>query len=316
MENGGSFLTASIDGEVLFPNAAISSFGSTSDRKFSFGYHNNGGAQNWGCQWDRVRIFNKSRRNYYNLRRGDGSLVGFPTITMSSASGLFVSGDTGKHIMLYGDEGRNHGLWEMTYSNSTTIVLDGIERDGANVDEADDDVITFDHPWIREEDVPKRIVISGSSENNDGTYEIQAWGGQNGLTGADLSLTRYQVRVDVTGHPDGGFNTETNLTWKFQPYFDSESGIRWEIVGAGSVAGKNITLRDSLPNSSQPVRIWYTAVLSAQALENESVTNEGSDGAEPNIFYPFYLWDVDMETRSILEDVSAEGVIPKFERDW
>jgi hypothetical protein len=166
-------------------------------------------------------------------------------------------------------------------------------------------------------DVGKTIELSGSSENNDGDYTVLAWGGQPGLTGADATLTCYQVRVDVTGHPDSGFNTELGLTWKFSPdYFVAEGTIRWELVDAGSFATVTLTLRDSLPAASQPVRVWYTAVLSAQVLRDETIQNDGSGGAEPNIYYPGYLWDVDLETRAILEDVSAAGVIPKYERDW
>ena len=79
-------------------------------------------------------------------------------------------------------------------------------------------------------------------------------------------------------------------------------------------AAPTITLGDSLPSASEAVSVWYTSVLSAQILRNEFVRNEGSLGVEPNIFFPFYLFDVDRATRQLMDEITAAGVIPEYAR--
>jgi hypothetical protein len=51
-------------------------------------------------------------------------------------------------------------------------------------------------------------------------------------------------------------------------------------------------------------------------MRDESVENEGSGGTAGNVYYPFYLWDIEQSIRDLLDEVTAAGVIPEFERDF
>jgi hypothetical protein len=103
IRRNGSFLTAWIGGEKIFDEVSVAAFSTTTVKRFSFGYVNNGNSQNWTVNWDRVHIVNQCERNYYNLRRDDGALAGGASVQMTSALGLFLAGDDGKRIRLYAD---------------------------------------------------------------------------------------------------------------------------------------------------------------------------------------------------------------------
>ena len=311
----GAYIESSFDGVDILGPAPVSAFAATASFKASFGYFNVGIGQNWIAEWARVYIYEQNRQNFWNLSRADGALAGSPAVQLSSALGLYLAGDNLKRVRLKGTEDKNRGVWLATYVSATQLDLDGIVRGGAAVAT---DIVTLSDPWLRPEDAPKTITISGSASlpTNDGDYPILALGGAPGLTGADALLTPRQARVDVTGHPNGVFGVEFNLDWKFKPDFAAEASIPWELVDAGSAVGAVLTLRDALPQANQPVRVWYTAVESSQILRSEFTTNDGSGGSEPNIYYPFYLSDVDTQTRAIFDDATAAGVIPDYERPF
>jgi hypothetical protein len=300
----GNFAVAHLDGENLFGEVNLSGYNTTTVKEFSFGYVNNANSQDWTVEWDNVRTVSKTPRNYWNIGRDDGSLA-LASAILTSAAGLFVSGDTGKVVRTYGmADNRNYGLWAATYTSATQLTLSAIQRTGATVSGQTTGstvaTVTLDNPLFLPEDVGKSVTISGSGLGNDGTYTVLSW------------VNARQITVNNAG----GFTDETGLTWEMDVAFQNESNMRWELVDTGTFVTTALTLRDALPLANTPARVHYTAVLSAQTLTNEFVRNEGSGGAEPNIFYPLYLFDVDLETRAIFDDVTAAGVIPRYKRDF
>jgi hypothetical protein len=281
----------------------VSSFSASSNNRFEFGYTDNGNSNNWTCYWDNVRWFVRNRKNYWNLERSDGVLTAVDA-NLTSAANKFLSGDTGKLCFLYATEDENYGLWRGTYSSGTVLTLDGVERtDGyastlANDFDADEARFYSTNPRFIPRDVGKTLNIVESDVGNDDTYPIVGYVSPN------------EIVVDISGH-SAGLITEETIKWKFDPDFVAESSIPWELVDAGSAAAAVLTLRDSLPQATQPVTAHYTTVESAQTLLNEVEVNAGS-GAR----YPFYLSGVAERIQRILEDVSAAGVIVRYHRNW
>jgi hypothetical protein len=293
LERNGDLVQAYFD-DLLILEADESLFDASANTRLGFGYLNLSANQNFQAQWDRVAIQCPGVRNFWNLTRWDGSLA---AAAITSASALFIAGHTGKHIRTYSDLGENDGVWLATYNAPTVLDLDGIERVGAQVSGKNADpsgaLVTLDEPWFGLKDASKSIVISGSALGNDGTYSILEF------------ISPHQLRVDNAG----GFAAEVVLTWKFLASFTVEASVKWELVEAGSIAGAVLTLQDTLPLAVCPVEVNFTIFESAQILLNEFIQNLGT-------YYPFYLWDADRFIQAILDDISAAGVIPRYEIDY
>lgn len=350
----GYFAIAKLDGQDLFGRVNLYPFSTATADEFMFGYEDTGNNQNWTVQWDRVQVWARSARNFYNYTQFEGDFVGggasFDDITNSP----FVAGDVGKLIRTRGYErlgdtfeNRHDGLWKIdSLTSASRVVLEpvthgpagdrltqGVTVTGSNttINDTPDRPGTFNGALItipegdvgmfRVEDGPsvlhdstggydatsnsadaKSILISGSGQGNDGSYKILE------------VISDRVVRVNNAG----GFTTEAGLTWGFDVTdFQATAGLcEYEIVDRGSHAEPTITLGQSLPGGTEEVHCWYTSVLSGQVLRNEFVSNDGSEGTEPDIWYPFYIRDVDREIQRIIEDVSAAGVIPRFKREF
>jgi hypothetical protein len=177
-------------------------------------------------------------------------------------------------------------------------LLSGIVRSWLSVETVGGShYITADGPWFRQVDVDKTVTVSGSLYGNNGDVVVLEY------------ISPWQLRVS-RGSP---FTAEGDLSWCFAALFASESGVRWELVNAGSFAGANLTLRDALPETNTPVVVDYTTIPSGQLLLNEMIPN---DNASPNLRYPAYLFDTDAAVKAVLDDVKAKGVILKYKRDW
>lgn len=334
MRRRGARVYVEVDGQVIL-EADASAFAASSTQDAGFGYMDLGaGAQTWVALWKNITLYSYSTKNYWNLARKDG-VLNIATDDMTSAAALFLAadGDAGKIIRLSGLSPRNTGLWLVTASAAGQVTLDGIASNhpswgpmvgtaavsGANGDTPDGvdrlgarngALIELSVPWFRPEDGPtvpdgpdgKSVEISGSVLGNDGTYQIQEY------------LDPWTVRVY---HAAPGFASEAGLTWKFHPTFATETDVPWELMNTGtSVGGTSHTLREALPAATTPIEVCYTCVLSAQLLSDETVINEGSGGAEPDIWYPFYLLDVSDVIRGLIDDVTVAGVIAEFSRGY
>lgn len=297
----GDYVHGYLAGHDVFGPVAASDFASDSGKAFFFGYFNNATTQSWSALWGKVSILTKSLRDYWNLRVADGTLTSGLT-TMLSSSSPWVAGDDDKHVRIRSDNNKHDGLWLAGYIAAGQIDLAGIPLGEATVETiAGEHFITLRDAWLREKDVGKTIAITGSGLGNNVSVEV---------------LEYVSDRVVRTDHPVSGFTAESGLTWEFEPDFDNESNVDWELIGAGSEAAKVLTLREVLPAATSDVLVEYSTGLSAQALANEFVENQGSAGSAPDIYWPFYIFDVARDIQAIIDDVTASGVIPRFRRDY
>ena len=310
LKRRGDYVYGLLNGTVIFDGVPASSFAADSNREVGFGYKNNGSSNTWTTYWDNLGFASASKRNYLNLNRSDG-VMSVATDKLNSAAALFIAGDTGKQVRLYGVENKNDGLWLATYSSGTQLTLGpvvrgpedlsgGAEQGGALVQGAGANAtVTVLDPWFRSVDLGKTITISGSALGNNGNVEVLE------------VVSSYVVRVDKGA---GSFATEEHLSWGFAAIFETETSVPWELVKAATVAGTAITLRDALPNASMSVDVRFTSVLSGQLTRNEVVRNDGSGGTAPNIYYPAYFCDVSDAIRQLFSDITAAGVIPYYQR--
>lgn len=287
----------------------VGSFAAAATTKFAFGYWNNSGNQTWTVEWDRVEARAYVPRNWMNLYSATGALSA-ASVNLTDSSNPFVAGDDGKQVRVYSAENKNDGLWQATFVGAGTLTLAGISGTARlftpSPSAPEDSYVIVEEPYFRPQDVGKTITISDSGSGSDGDYLVTAW------------VDDWTVQVDATALVIG-FVAESGVTWVFRTSvgdFATESNVTYELVDAASVASKTVTVRQAWPNAAQPLTVDYTAVLSAQLLANETVENEGSGGVEPGIFYPFYLWDVEQWTRDLMDEITAAGVIPEFERDF
>jgi|WetSurMetagenome_2_1015567.scaffolds.fasta_scaffold01389_2 hypothetical protein len=283
-----------INGE-LFLVAPLSSFGATVSTSFSFGYVNNGNVQDWTCGWAGVRIdTDRPDRDWANVERVDGVLSS-PN-ALASASNPFVAGDNGRRVRTYSVNNKNDGAWKATYVGAGSISLDG-ELHTADVQvqtTGGKHLVTSAKPRFTDRDPGKAVTISGSTAvpPNNGTFIV----------------LEIEDEYTASVSKPGGFVTESDLTWKFTPDFDVET-VRFEVIDTASWSSGAIAVRDALPAAVTPVVVRFTTIPSAQIVLNEFVENTGE---APELFYPFYLFDVDRLTREIIEAIVAAGVTPRY----
>lgn len=298
LERRGAVVEASLDGTVIERRLA-SSFGATGSLDASFGHLNAAAAQNWDVEWDNVHFRNAGTRNYWNLARDDGLLAGAPSDIMSSVAALFLSADTGNYVWLEAVNNENWGLWGATYTAANQLTLAGIPRvEGARVYTSTggggEQFVELTDPLFHSRHVGKSVIISGSSLGNDRTVVVAS--------------LQSPLLAEVT-NPGADFVDEDELDWEFDSDFVAESNIPWELVEAGTNVGAALTMRETLPAHPVNLDVQYTKVLSAEILRNEFVTNLGT---APNLYYPCYLLDVDEGIKTLIELVTAAGVIPRF----
>lgn len=241
---------------------------------------------------------------------GDSIFVSSGTVLVEDAAGVFPDDVRGGYLTISGaTNGANNGTFRIIGRESASRIY--IENASAITETSSFawdlliNAVELDDPIFAPEDVTKELEIQGSALSNDGAREVIEY------------ITPKEVRVSGSA-----FDAELQLQFRFNPYdgttsgdFPVVSGLLFEIIETGTVAVSAVTLRDALPLANDEVEVGYTTVLSAQVVRNEFVENDGSLGSEPNIFYPFYLFDVDRATRQLLDEITAAGVIPAFERE-
>lgn len=295
----GNYVTVRVNGKKLMTTLA-SGFDASSSRQIGFGYVNRSQNQNWTVTWDRVNVRNKGSKNYYNTHGAAGVISGTTDIT--DASNPWDATAVGKLFRSHASNNENYGLWSVkTFVSAGQLTLEEIVRSGATVETiSGDSYVTIKNPWFSLKDVGKDLSIAGSSLGNDGSYPIEE------------RISPYKVRVTNAG----GFTSELNLSWSLDVDFVAESGIKWELIDTGTFVSNVITIDEALPNANTKVTVEFTAMPSAQMLENEFVDNEGSGGSAGNVYYPFYVSGTDLAYQEILDEITAAGVIPRFERTY
>lgn len=308
------YITGSVSGKVLFDQIPVSTFIASAADSLFFGYfYQSSETFNATAQWKNLKTRSRSTRNYFNINALTGFFSGTNENVLVTGS-PFVAGDVNKRFRVHGvgtasDARMNLGEWNVkAFVSANELTLEGIlsEEIISVSTVGGEHFITSMDPVFTRDDVRKQIEVVGSALGNDGPRKV-------------LEVISAKIlRVDGTD-----FSAEQGLQYQFNPFdgttagqFASASSFGWELVDASSVAGSVLTLRDSLPAANTDVAVNYTAVLSAQIVRNEFVRNDGSLGSAPNVFYPFYLFDVDRATRQLLDEVTAAGVIPAFEREF
>lgn len=294
IERNGSEVLAYLD-RVLFARVSVSAFPADANTDASFGYLDQAAAQNWDVEWDNVHFRSSGTRNYWNLARDDGVLAGSPSDVMSSASALFTTpADDSGLIWLEAVNNENWGLWASAYTAANQLTLSGIPRvEGIRVYTSGAQMIELTDPLLHERHVGKDIIITGSSLGNNRTVTL---------------LQIFDPLHGEVSNPGADFIDEDELDWEFDTEFVAESNIPWELVETGTNVGAALTLRETLHHPVN-LEIDYTKVLSAELLRNEFVQNLGT---APDLYYPFYLLDVDEGIKTLIELITAAGVIPRF----
>lgn len=306
------FVSVFFNGRPLFSGVNVTDFPVSGSDTVSFGYwFQSGATQDWTAYWKDLTVTAFTPRNHANITRQDGVFSGADD-DLTSAAALFTSADTGKRVRIKGTGGtvaarRNKGLWEATFVNATTLSLAGITSDSIVTVQTvgGQHFVDILDPRFVADDVNKEIEILGSALGNNGTRIVQE------------VVSPFRVRVDGSD-----FVNEQSIQYRFNPYngtsgqFEAASGFEWELIDTAVEAAGVVTIRDALPGATTDVEQWYTSVLSAQILRNEFVENKGSSASAPDVYYPFYLFDVDQTTRKLMDEVTAAGVIPEFERKF
>lgn len=293
------------DGVKIFEDIDSALFPVSALNEVSFGYFLQAGSTyTVTAAWDRAIVRQASPRNYANVTRGDGVTDG-TNANLASASNPFIAGDAGKNVRILSGGNYLQGLWRISaYIGAGSVTLEGITRAGlATVSTvAGNHYVELLDALFIPEDLGKALEIIGSVLGNNSTRTVLE------------VINLHKVRVS-----GAAFVPEASLSFRFRPWngtlvrFPAATALHFEVVGASTHAAGVITLRDALPAANTIVTVDYTSVLSAQLLRDETIENEGADATPPNRYFPFYVFDVDRATKQLVDDVTASGVIPKWD---
>jgi hypothetical protein len=248
------------------------------------------------------------------------------------ASSLFETTDIGHRLQTllsgitnaYG--GNSNGTWTITSRISgTKVALEGVSGTAAAVVQGVypkritipnmPEVFTFP------DDLGRKIVLSNSSQGNDGNYIIEKLLQAGTLTDlATFKTPGFTERTNVCEVVTAAFVTEGDLNFKVYPNWSSnESNLPFIMSAASPVVDVGgdpyIRTRQPLPTceGNHSVRVGYSRVLTAQILQDTSVDMEQIGDSPPEYsYYPFYITDPIGMIRAYLDLVTAAGVIPEY----
>lgn len=311
-----------IDGALVESVAYTGSWNTAGVYRFNIGHLRVGVTSN-RMQLKQLSVWVQTFTDYWSAR-GTGSVGTGGNQRLDVGAPFFVIGDQFKIIEISNAPTPiNNGRFEIVGFVSTQVaVLRGplnpglIAQSGGNPlrVEVDPAGQLFQYP----DDIGKKLVITGSTSGNDGTYFIGTLlqpGTLQDLSSGDTPVPEKTYIAEVTA---ASFVPETNLSWRLTPAFTVESPVDWEMSDASSVSGTTLTLRQALPLSASEcyrvLEVIYSNVLSAQILLNSLIENEVIQEVPDLLFsyYPFYLADPLGYVRSYLDTLTAAGVIPDF----
>jgi hypothetical protein len=275
-----------------------------------------------------VGYYVKTDRDYWGYRDTSAQTNAANDKRITASASYFVSGDVGKRIELSeastanSQGGNNNGIYEVdSYISGTAVDVKGPTNVGADVQTPNPLRIVVDlrgQQFVFPDDLGKEIVISNSAQGNNGTYEIDKLLDPDTLVDLESwdTALKQKTNVCVITEPFAGFEfvSETDLTWRLDPVFVTETGLQTDLSDAGSFLSSNLTLRDPLPSASWYVQTVVSEVLSALILLDFSVKNIQTQ-VLPTIewaYYPFYLSDPLGFIKAYLDDITAAGVIPEY----
>jgi hypothetical protein len=322
----GDVIELRVNGQLV-ASVARSNFSAapTTDHQIEFGIRGtpNSGMAFWGKQF---MASITAPTDYWSGRGVDGATNdAAPTqLIIGGATHDFLLEDVGKSLRTFGSAvtnargGNNNGRWRIaTYVSATTVTLRGVEQADAETSSAAPTQITvplFDGlgPFVYPDDLGKQLVISGSHYGNDGVYTISKLFDSNGV---DYATTRISgtARSNVCQVTTPTITTEVGLTWELRPAFVDETGLSFEMSGAGSISGTELTLRKSLWKNDLIMEILAIDEHSAQLVDH-SAANFVKDEGPPPVFaaYPWYVADPLAMLKPFSDQLTAAGVVPKY----
>lgn len=261
----------------------------------------------------------------------DGSVSASDPDHFSVTAALFNSADIGHHLQTInsgitnGYGGNNNGLWQiLTRISDTEVTVRGATgTEAAVVESLHPKRITipsmpevFTYP----NDLGRQIVLSGSSQGNDGTYVIQKLLQAGSLVDLATYLTPgFSEKTNVCEVVSASFLTEGDLDFVVNPNFSTESNLPFFLSAASPVVDvgglPHVRTRMPLPTceANRSVQSAYSRVLTGQVLYAPTVAMEKTQD-EPVEYshYPFYITDPLGTIRKYLSLVTAAGVIPEY----
>ena len=335
---GTSVVELYVDGSLV-QSAAYSLFTTSSSSRTTmrFGVHNKTITGIVG-RIKQVGFVSQTITDYWGARgnAGDTNVANPTRLDVNIAAFFLDPTDIGKRVVirngtvLNAQGGSNNGIYQIASvvgAPSDQVELEGESFIGAAVNadlnplrvRVDDEGQQFTFP----DDLGKTLVISGSDQGNNGSYTIDKLLDSETLTDLESFATTLEQRTNVCEVTAATFVTESGLTYRVDPAFETEASVEWEASDMGSVSGTTLTLRQALPTlpagvvAPAPTRVLavrYSDVLSAQILMDVTITNTLLATLPSLVFsyYPFYLSDPLAFIRNYVDDVTAAGVIPEF----
>jgi len=239
--------------------------------------------------------------NLMDFAAVDGATnVANPT-RFTSATGAFVAGDVGSPLSIGGAAPVGTiGPWVVdTRIDANNVTLRGrnleITQAGAT---AGISGTAFRCPtswpdasgYFSADDVGKDIQITAPAAAI-GDYPITAY----------ISPKHVVCGGGLPAAPAAG----VDIQFRLRPNFPTQGGLTWRIH-RGSVVAVTVTFIQAV---AHPVNLIvdYTHVLSAQVLTDDAIANNPA-----GLYYPFYVGDESAWLRSVLDMLTAAGVIPRF----
>jgi hypothetical protein len=321
-KRGNDYWELYIDGALVEEISYTGSWPTSSIHNVCIGHFRVGATSN-KLQIKQLSAWTHTTTDYWSGRGTGNVAVGGDQRLVVSTS-FFNAGDLGKIVEIKNATIlKNNGRFEIETVLSFQIVqLRGVLNSNLQTQYLGSPVRVavpetgqlFQYP----DDIGKKLVISGSTLGNDGTYFIGALLQSGTLQDLSSGATPIPEKTNIAEVTAASFVPETGLNWRLSPSFTLESNVDWEMSDAGSISGTSLTLRQALPISSSQcyrvLEVLYSNVLSAQILLNSLVENEVIQEF-PDLwfsYYPFYLSDPLGYVRSYLEALTAAGVIPEF----
>ena len=272
----------------------------------------------------------KTITDYWSAHGTAGVVAAVNPTRFDDNVALMIAGDVGKYLTIRGSGitnpagGNNNGHYLVdSYVGPGVVELVGPVKPGVTLELGSPKRITLADPegFTYPDDLGKKIVISGSSLGNNGTYTIEKlWIFQSPATWKDLDTynTGDQVTVKTnicTVLEVDPFVSEVGLSYQLKPVFANEGSLDWELSDASSFSGTTLDLRNGLWANGLIMEIRYSNVLTAQLLADNQVDNVIIATGPPVLYeyYPFYLQDILGLIRAYIDAITAAGVIPEFE---
>ncbi len=324
-----------IDGQLRdsLPYAAFTNAGSVPS--FKFGVIDAGAAVR--ATATRVRYYARTTTDYFGARgeAGDVNVANGRRLDVNIAAFFDSPYDLGRRMMIRNSGatnaqgGNNNGTFDIeAVIAADTVDLEGRDQTGGTVQgslltrfTAGPDGQKFVFP----DDLGKTLVISNSTQGNDGSYTITDLLDPNSLEsftklpgGILDASTLIRQETTVCEVSAATFVSEGSMEWQLDPDFVTEANVEWEMSDAGFLSADVINFRQDLPISgvgyTRVLNVIYSRVLSSQILLDLNTRNELTQLLPTLLFsyYPFYISDPLAFIRSFLDDVTAAGVIPEF----